>query len=71
MMTLGILLLAVATGVPDLAVLLRKGLRREAAVSLCILLLGTVAALAWAMRLPIPTIGKVLQWLATPILGKQ
>ncbi|MDF2630330.1 MAG: hypothetical protein K0R39_4161 [Symbiobacteriaceae bacterium] len=71
MMILGLLLLAVATGLPDLAALVRRGRRKEAAVVICALLIGFLAALSWVMHLPVPTIGATLQWLATPILGKQ
>lgn len=59
----GILLLGVSLGAIEIPPLIRKGQRREAVAVVGILLLGTAYALAQAMKLPIPTVSQVLQWL--------
>jgi len=65
------LVLALATGLADPVVLIRKGRRREAAVAIGLVVSGLVAAILWAQGSTLPTLGAVLRWLASPLTGQR
>lgn len=63
---LGILIIAGALAGLEVPALLRQKEYRMLAAVLAILALGTAYAIGQAMKLPLPSISQIMQWLARP-----